>query len=528
MAAPPTARRLVVGACILLAAGSLAHALLGYSHHDLNGHAWGTDDAYISFRYARNLVEGHGLCFNPGERVQGYSNLLFVLLVAVGIQAFGAAHAWLFSVGLNLVFGVVTLLLYARLVLRSAGPEIGRALVLVAAANPVWWLWISSGMETPLVVLLQVGLWAAAEEASERAAARPLALVCGLIAASVLARADGFVAALIPVVWFGLRRRWIAALVAGASLAVALAALIAWQWASYGDPLPNTYYAKVSGPLHLRVLYALGQLVIVAGASGQAVQLAALVALGVVAARRLRKDGGRAAAYPVVAGAVLLGYHLYVGRDTFQERFLLGLYLFGAPAAVAATRELLPGRAWQRTVSAMAVLQLSVLFLDPRFRYDLGKYDRWMSLGRFLGKAYPGRTLAIDAAGKVPYVSGLRTLDMLGLNDEHIARLPAQESFQVGHNKYDADYVLGRRPDLIAAWVTPALDLEYGLARQRWEAAGYRLRYLVSERAPGPADDGILDVRGAGEARLRKLVSLGLRYGVLERVEVAEPPPRAP
>ena len=32
------------------------------------------DDAFISFRYARNLVEGHGLVYNPGERVEGYTN----------------------------------------------------------------------------------------------------------------------------------------------------------------------------------------------------------------------------------------------------------------------------------------------------------------------------------------------------------------------------------------------------------------------------------------------------------------------
>ena len=37
------------------------------------------DDAFISFRYARNLLEGHGLVFNPGEYVEGYSNFLWVL-----------------------------------------------------------------------------------------------------------------------------------------------------------------------------------------------------------------------------------------------------------------------------------------------------------------------------------------------------------------------------------------------------------------------------------------------------------------
>ena len=46
------------------------------------------DDAFISFRYAQNLVEGHGLVFNPGgpgEPVEGYTNFLWVLLMAAGM-----------------------------------------------------------------------------------------------------------------------------------------------------------------------------------------------------------------------------------------------------------------------------------------------------------------------------------------------------------------------------------------------------------------------------------------------------------
>ena len=42
-----------------------------------------TDDAYISFRYARHLGAGHGLVWNPGEApVEGFTNLLLVILVA--------------------------------------------------------------------------------------------------------------------------------------------------------------------------------------------------------------------------------------------------------------------------------------------------------------------------------------------------------------------------------------------------------------------------------------------------------------
>ena len=58
-----------------------------------------TDDAFISFRYARNLLEGHGLVFNPGEYVEGYSNFLWVLELAAAWGLFGVrpevAAPWL-------------------------------------------------------------------------------------------------------------------------------------------------------------------------------------------------------------------------------------------------------------------------------------------------------------------------------------------------------------------------------------------------------------------------------------------------
>ena len=70
--------------------------LLGY----LANVAWFlTDDAFISFRYVRNLLEGHGLVFNRGEYVEGYSNFLWVLELAALWGAFGlrpeSAAPWL-------------------------------------------------------------------------------------------------------------------------------------------------------------------------------------------------------------------------------------------------------------------------------------------------------------------------------------------------------------------------------------------------------------------------------------------------
>src|SRR6185295_18291193 len=44
------------------------------------------DDAYISFRYARNFSRGLGLVYNPGERIEGYTNFLWTVMLGIGIK----------------------------------------------------------------------------------------------------------------------------------------------------------------------------------------------------------------------------------------------------------------------------------------------------------------------------------------------------------------------------------------------------------------------------------------------------------
>jgi len=84
----------------------------------------------------------------------------------------------------------------------------------------------------------------------------------------------------------------------------------------------------------------------------------------------------------------------------------------------------------------------------------------------------------------------------------------------VGHNKYDADYVLSRRPDLIAAWLLPNGDMIWGLDRARYEAAGYRIRYLVySGKNPR---HWLFDTRIFSLQQVSVLHGQGYYYGVLE------------
>ena len=125
-----------------------------------------TDDAFITFRYVRNLLEGHGLVFNPGERVEGYSNFLWALELAAIWKLFGlapeAVAQWL-SVGYTV--GVLAVLVWW--VLRDAGlAHRGLALWMVmglVCGSATFAVWTSGGgLETRqftfFVVAAMVGL----------------------------------------------------------------------------------------------------------------------------------------------------------------------------------------------------------------------------------------------------------------------------------------------------------------------------------------------------------------------------------
>jgi len=90
------------------------------------------------------------------------------------------------------------------------------------------------------------------------------------------------------------------------------------------------------------------------------------------------------------------------------------------------------------------------------------------------------------------------------------------KDFQTAHLKYDPDYVLSRKPDLIADWINDAGDLKYGLTRSKYQGAGYRLEYLVNtDRAPRPAN--IIEVSGVQDETLRRLIGFGYEYALLVR-----------
>lgn len=228
------------------------------------------DDALISMRYAWNLAHGNGLVWNPGERVEGYTNLLMVVLMAIP-SALTSRRIAVLAVQL---FGVPTLLAAAylnmRIALRAAmkHPQdlrcgLGIAAFAVTLAYYPLAFWTLMGMETGLVTVLLMGGVLLCLLMEETPHSRPLAALALITGLAVLARPDSLLPAAAMLVWASLcvlragpetsRALGQAAAAFVIFLSLPLAQTV-FRLAYYGELVPNTYILKLSGiPLAFRL-----------------------------------------------------------------------------------------------------------------------------------------------------------------------------------------------------------------------------------------------------------------------------------
>jgi len=548
----------------------------------------GYDDAYISYRYARNLADGNGLVFNPGERVEGYSNFLYVVLVSAGLLAVPGEYVYFISLCLNLIFILAACVVFYMFVRDELDEPSANAAVALFALCTVFWRYVASGLETPLIVLVQLGLWIGIRRYERCESTGPLRAMCVLVVLSVLSRADGFVMPCMALGYLLIKGHRRAAVHVGITLATTVTVYFGWRYFYYGYPLPNTYYVKVAGTLAERVRYAAGQLGYVVLADGIVPYSTAIVIASFLAVRDGRANAARlrdAVSPELFFAAGWLAYWFYVGGDVMGDRFLIMLFPLGTYSVLSTFREkrhfkpaavltclILLNLVWQfsadlgrqmlgfvtmphfhhlivaslvanivliisiateRLPKRASLLTVLILLLFAGFHpsssgnlYGLSDArDIWIVLGRFLGERHPGQTIAVDAAGKIPYFSNLYTIDMLGLNNEHIAHLDKTGDYFPGHSKYDPAYVLSREPDLIAAWLRTDLGLQYGLDSETYDTAGYELAYLTGYLGKDGSllPVAVINVLGESEETVRQRMTRGYNYAVLLRTRPDAP-----
>jgi arabinofuranosyltransferase len=452
------------------------------------------DDTFISLRYAKNLAAGHGLVYNLGERVEGYTNFLWTVALAIpqllrvdpvpvlklANLILALATAWLiYRLGRESVFASGAMAIPPARgpeggAQRAPGSRTGRegnrpshesraarrqpvaapasrpsdatelavSSALLFLVTPAVVLSAAEGLETMLFTffLALAALWFFEEREAASFPRSALALV-----ALALTRPDGAVFGLfflaIAVAWR--RQRGYLARFAALFLGIGAIYFIA-RWAYYGQLLPNTFYAKGTGT---RALLAQGWFQLRAfgtefGALAWFAMIPALIA------RRTR----RAALVLFGIFALRIAFQLWSGGAWMgRYRFLVPVIPFVILLVVAGLAAIRPPLARRAALAVAATVLIGPGWLLYS-RSESIALDYAASLARAhiqLGRAIhagtsPGAVMAMDDAGAGPYFAERTNIDMLGLNDTHIAHLPGRYN-----EKFDVAYVLGRKPDLV-------------------------------------------------------------------------------
>lgn len=456
------------------------------------------DDTFITLRYAENLARHGQLSFNLAPRdapIDGYTSPAWTVLLAaalrIGIDGERAALALSWLCGLLGIWG-------SGVLARRLGASWVAALAVAClgtATTVGWVVWSAPGMETPFVGACATALliaYTGGEPGSRwraglllgTAAARPECAVLvgiGLVGDAYLLRQK-------PGALGQAGRRRIAAVFL--TLLLAFAA----HWIYYGAPLPNTYYAKLSGIAVWRIgLKDLWEFLTTHG-----------VGLGLVAALGLLWAGWGVPRLPILAflgwsGATFCAYAAAGGDYLEHHRFYQPL----VPAAFAMLAALLriprgtrlPGRGARGAVLVLTAA-LGVFFVVSGRRALATAWTGYLpgatihtrrcrqaalALARFYP---PGTSMSIRAAGIIPYLTRFRCFDTLGLNTREVALHPGTiHPENRGHVKEaSAAQIVAWQPDLIVNHPSFRGDDESGVlpadTPPEYRVAGYAFRCI--------------------------------------------------
>jgi len=437
------------------------------------------DDAMVSMRYAQHVAQGFGAVWNIGEKpVEGFTNPGWMLLMA---------FFHLFAIPISkislvvMITSAVVLLANALIVYRLCEvfqPESKYAPLLAAGITAFYFplvFWSLRGMEVGLLTLL-INFGALITLRLTVNVQKRSSILLGLVfLLALLVRIDSILQIFIICVYlfcrdkFNLRRLVLPLLIT----VLTILAILWFQHVYFGDFLPNTYYQKVVGASAWERIKN-GILVFYQYAARDILMLALISLAGVILYKDLRSWETL-----LLAGLFLVQcmYSIWVGGDYAEvevdaaNRFITQgmpalIILFSLVAdriisdLISARQPTAQSKPRVQAIISIGVALAALLVISgkpwidwaidnaPLLKADMRRVKVGLAIAEYTS---PQTTIAVHAAGQIPYYSDRRTIDLLGLNDPVIAKGPITGPFYPGHDKWNYDYsIMQLKPDLIA------------------------------------------------------------------------------
>jgi len=425
--------------------------------------AWVSDDAYLTFRTIDNFVNGFGPRWNVADRVQAYTDPLWMFALS-GVY-FVTREIFFTSIAVSFVLSMWAAWLIAR---RIAADDVaGLLAVAILTCSRAFVDYSTSGLENPLTALLLVvfyGAWL-----RQPVTRRSLTAQCLMAALIALNRMDAILLVVPALVATGYRLGNVRASIRAAM--VGFSPFAAWEVFSllyYGFLFPNTAYAKLGAGIErgesLRqgalyffnsiandplTLVICGTALVAALATSRALRpIAYGILLSMVYILSIGGDfmSGRLFAAPLVASVVILAR---LGASALGDRWplafaaVIGLGIsakypsFTSDASFGLNRQDIVDRTGISDERAY-YYQTAGLLLASRDRPLPDSH--YTKAGRQLRdqlQNQPPKVVVDQHAGYYGFAAGpnLHLVDPYALGEPLLARLPAERPWRIGHFK---------------------------------------------------------------------------------------------
>ncbi len=405
------------------------------------------DDTYITLRYARNFLDGHGLVWNIGERIEGYTNFLWLILLIlfkqIGLEFFTTLTFLGPALSIGTIF--VSFRLVSELSTSRWCLALGALVAMLLVGNYAFIYWTVGGLESPLFMFLTVLAFYLYHRRDW--------LYAPIVALAILTRPEGILlAGFFPLFKFLDTRKFPRQeLIASAVIAILILPFLVFKWAYFGGIRPNPYFAKTAWDFEQ----------LKAGADYVWQFISGYALYGVVYLVPLlcyRKLPHAVRALYIFAVLYTL-YIMLVGGDVLKvSRFFLPT-LTALYASFVIALERLTTRQWIPYFGTAVVLTLSLIVpydhVTAYLEQERGFREKMLKVSKFLLDTGPPQfSLATPTIGAIGYqLVGHDVYDMVGLTDSTVARHPQEPIAGLEttwrERKYNSEYILSRAPTYV-------------------------------------------------------------------------------
>lgn len=420
------------------------------------------DDAFITFRYSENWSNGLGPVFNQGEKIEGYTNFLWMFIIALCLNFIKdpivLSHFW------GIVFYFITLLCYYRISISFFSNAFLSILFLfLLGTNYSLSSYATGGLETSLAsALLALTLFLINKIELNKIQNIYLFLISIVLSLLILTRLDfGLVVALIyiyiiyRIFFIEIKDKFKRIIILSAPLTLLVGFYLLWKYLYYKNLLPNTFNAKLNGGSDYNILSGLDFLLTFITTYWLGLPILFLLSLVVFRKVVLNTHFEKIL---LILLLLVTFYVVSIGGDFMEFRFFVPYIpiLF-----------LILIKQFYISIGIVGVLSLgfSLLFSSMNYRFkdkkkliqnlsfsgiesilNLQKHltdplENWIFIGKEFRKTFKDTQIKISVgpAGAIPYYSKLYSLDMLGLNDENVKDpkyFDTFPAFKSGHKKF--------------------------------------------------------------------------------------------